>query len=168
MTLTRAILTIGFAISLAASPGAWQNQPGSKPAPEQPPAPRPEPPGQPINVRVEIAITDQHGTGEPLRKAVTIVAAERARASIRNDAGNRGLLNADVMPSIQPGGAIRLVVGLEYSPSVGAGTESRTLSRINEQVTVMLDHGKPLVISQAADPASDRKVTVQVTATIVK
>jgi hypothetical protein len=32
----------------------------------------------------------------------------------------------------------------------------------------MLESGKPLVISQAADPASERKVTVQLTATVVK
>jgi hypothetical protein len=35
-------------------------------------------------------------------------------------------------------------------------------------VTVVLDSGKPLLISKSADPLSDRTVTVEVKATIVK
>jgi hypothetical protein len=157
-----------FLLALAAGPAAAQTAP-SKPAPEQPaPPPRAEPPGQPINVRVELAITDQFHDGEPLKKTVTMLAADRARSSIRNE--SRGVLNVDAHPSVLQSGAIRLTLALEYMPLIPAsGSETaRTLSRVNEHVTVVLDSGKPLVISQAADPTSDRKVLVQVTATIVK
>jgi hypothetical protein len=149
-------------------PSAQPTRPNA--APDQPAPPRPEPVGQALNVRVELVITDQPGAGEPLKKTITMLAADRARSSVRNEVPARGFLNVDALPHILQSGAIRMVLGLEYMPAIATpGTEtSRTLSRLNEQVTVVLESGKPLVISQAADPTSDRKVTVQVTATIVK
>ena len=170
-TLALACGSIAAAQPPPPKPGVPAAQPTPPPQPVQlPQAPRPEPFGQPINVRVELAITDQAGAGEPLKKTVTMLAADRARSSVRNEVGGRGFLNADALPHILPSGAVRLALGLEYMPTVATpGAEgSRTLSRLNEQVTVVLESGKPLVISQAADPTSDRKVTVQVTATIVK
>lgn len=164
-------LLLCLLLTLAAGSAAAAQPPPPKPAPDQAtPPPRPEPPGQPVNVRVELAITDQAGAGEPLKKTVTMIAADRARSSVRNEVPVRGFLHADALPYILPSGAIRLVLGLEYMPTIPAsGTESaRTLSRLNESVTVVLESGKPLVVSQAADPTSDRKVTVQVTATVVR
>jgi hypothetical protein len=157
-----------FSLVLAAGSVAAA-QPAPQKQAEQPvPPPRPEPMGQPFNVRVDLIITDQSGAGEPLKKGVTILAADRARSSIRNEA--RGVLNVDAQPTVLQSGAIRLALALEYMPLVAASDSdsARTLSRVNEQVTVVLESGKPLTISQAADPASDRRVTVSVTATVVK
>jgi hypothetical protein len=39
---------------------------------------------------------------------------------------------------------------------------------MNQSLTVILQSGKPLIVSQAADPVSDRKVVVEVKATILK
>ena len=60
-------------------------------------------------------------------------------------------------------------LGLEYNPRTPA-TDGALPSHppCTEQITVMLDPGKPLIISQAADPASDRKITVEVRATMMK
>jgi hypothetical protein len=41
-------------------------------------------------------------------------------------------------------------------------------SSLNQRVGIILEGGKPLVISQAADPISDRKITVEIRATILK
>ena len=38
----------------------------------------------------------------------------------------------------------------------------------NERLSVILESGKPMIVSQAADPTSDRKITVEITATILK
>jgi hypothetical protein len=35
-------------------------------------------------------------------------------------------------------------------------------------MTVLVESGKPMVVSQASDPTSDRKMTVELTATILK
>ena len=40
--------------------------------------------------------------------------------------------------------------------------------RIQENLSVNLEDGKALVVSQSADPVSDRQVTVEVRATILK
>jgi hypothetical protein len=171
LALALACSSIAAAQPPPARPGAPAAQPPpGKPGPDPRALPPPEPMGQPINVRVELAITDQFAAGDPLKKAVTMIAADRARSSVRNDAGSRGFLNADAQPLVLTSGAIRLVLGFEYMPTVvTSGTEvARTLSRLNEQVTVILESGKPLVISQAGDPSSERRVTVQVTATVVR
>lgn len=167
----RPIAILFIACACAGNVLAQAELPPKKPAPEQPaPAPRPEPRGQAINVRVEVALADQTGSGEPLKKIVTMLAADGVRSSVRNEVPGRGFLHVDAVPQVLPSGVIRISVGLEYMPSIASeGTEgNRTLSRLNEQVTVFLESGKPVVISQAADPTSDRKVTAQVTATVVK
>ena len=174
-------LSLCVALALACGPAAAAQQqvpkPGALPQPPKTvegevvvPERRPDPIGQPINVRVELAITDQVTGGEPMKKTVTLLAADRARSSVRNEVSGRGFLNVDAQPHILPAGTIRMVLGMEYMPAVpSSGAEgTRTLSRLNEQVTVVLESGRPLVISQAADPTSDRKVTVQVTATVVR
>jgi hypothetical protein len=42
------------------------------------------------------------------------------------------------------------------------------MASLNENITLILESGKPTIVSQAADPTSDRKITVEVTATILK
>jgi hypothetical protein len=165
----RPILILCIALASGAGALAQPQPPPQKPAAEQPPPPpRLEPMGQPVNIRVDLAIADQIAIGEPLKKTLTLLVADRARGSIRNSAGARGYINADAYPTVLPSGAIRLQVGLEYTPTVGSGAEIRTLSQMNEQLTVVLESGKPLVISNVPDPTSDRKVTVQVTAQVVR
>jgi uncharacterized protein YlzI (FlbEa/FlbD family) len=39
---------------------------------------------------------------------------------------------------------------------------------VNQSLTVLLENGKSLLVTQSADPVSDRKVTVEVKATIVR
>ena len=45
---------------------------------------------------------------------------------------------------------------------------SRVRTDIRQTLVLNLENGKPLVISEASDPLSDRRVTVEVTATILK
>ena len=42
------------------------------------------------------------------------------------------------------------------------------MASLNEMLSLILESGKPTIVSQAADPTSDRKITVEVTATILK
>ena len=81
-------------------------------------------------------------------------------------------INVDARPYIMPNmtNAIRLQLGLEYQPRISAAGDqpARDQSLLSEQMTVILESGKPLVVSQAADPVTDRKIIVEVVATIVK
>lgn len=143
-------------------------------------APAPEPAPQPVNIKVEIAITDQIGPGEPTRKTVSMIVNDRQSNSIRSSGSFRSpgssvthgvTLNVDARPTIltKENNRISLNLGLEYLPKSPAATELEPgSSSLNERIVVLLDSGKPVVVSQAADPVSDRKITVEVTATIIK
>lgn len=135
------------------------------------PAPA-DPVGQPMNIKLDFTITDQTGPGDPLKKVVTMVVADRGNGSIRSSgsvrAQGRVQINVDANPIILQNGAIRLRLGLEYNPRTTATDGPTESSSLNEQITVILDAAKSMIVSQAADPASDRKISVEVRATLMK
>lgn len=135
--------------------------------------------GKPINIRVELAINDQVDPAAPSRKVMTMIVADRQMGNVRSlanvrYAGNRSRsiqINVDARPTLLDGNRIRLDLGLEYQPEVGNTAESQALqgmAQMSQRQTFILQSGKPLVITEAADPTSDRKVTVEVTATILE
>ncbi len=166
--------------------------PQASPAPRPAPAPRaprattgeaPEPPevmrrsrGQLINLRLEFTVTDQIGTAAPVRKTVMMNVADGESGRIRTNAEvprNKGWttvpLSVDANPTIE-GAKIRLRASLEYQllseapgPDLPAGKTSMTQS-----VTALLNDGVSTILCQSADPLTDRKVTLEVKATIIK
>jgi hypothetical protein len=178
--MSRHALRTAFVVVLLSSVGHAQQAaqsrgqtpaPGEKPATAQnktpAPAEAPAPPGQPINVKLDLTITDQSGPGEPAKKTISMIVADRAVGSIRSIANSvRATLNVDATPQVLPNGNIKVSVGLEYNPQKGDGPPSG--SSLNQRVAIVLVPGKPLVLSQAADPLSDRKITVEVRAEILK
>ena len=183
------ILTFASAGSAQQGPGRGQTPPpAEKPpaAPGQNRPPREAPPalGQPVNVKLEITITDQLGPGEPAKKTVSMIVADRAVGNIRSIANTeRATLNVDATPQIQQNGNVRLQLGLEYNPRQGTRGEKvkgpggellevtprdNSGSSLNQRVTIILEPNKPIILSQAADPLSDRKITVEVRLSILK
>jgi hypothetical protein len=173
-------------IALLVGSGAAAQQPGqtsptpppqAKPAPPtEQPATRPEPAGQPLNIRVEFTITEEVGGAAPAKKLVTLTVADRQNSYVRSGGdvrvGERYRnvnINVDARPTILREGLVRLDVTLEYRPqATGGATGEPALWGISERVGVILDSGKPLIISQAFDPTSDRRMTVELKATILK
>jgi hypothetical protein len=150
------------------------------------PAPAPAEVALPYNIKLEVSITDQTGAGPGAKKVVSMIVGDRQNTSIRSSAsvpvkqaGNMGFtyrtvtINVDARPAIilKEPSKILVSFGLEYFPKAPASTQEETepgMASINERLGLILESGKPLVISQAADPASDRRITVEVTATILK
>jgi len=84
---------------------------------------------------------------------------------------NRVPLNFDAFPVILSTGKIRLSCTIQYNGNAGTSpgpNDARALTDIRQTLVVILDSGKPLVVSQATDPSSDRRVTVEVMATVLK
>ena len=81
-------------------------------------------------------------------------------------------INVDARPAILPKEPTRLSLslGLEYIPRAEGRQEEMApgMASWSERLSLILESGKPMVVSQAADPTSDRKITVEVTATILK
>jgi hypothetical protein len=127
----------------------------------------PEPREMTSNVQVEVSISDSAGSAAPQKKTVSLVTAGGNMGRVRAQRGNAAVLNVDATPRLQKDGRIALQLAVEYRPAETAETLGE-MSPINEFLTVLLHSGKPLVVTQAADPSSDRKVTVEVTATILK
>lgn len=143
--------------------------PPAPPPPPPPPAP-PAPPPDSINVRYEIALRDTGGA-QPGTKTVTMTATGGATSSVRatGTTAGRGVnpLNVDVMPSGIRDGRVHTYIGLEYVPQSPGAAGPPPLS-VRQTLHVWLDSGKPMIVSQATDPNSDRRLEVTVTATILK
>lgn len=173
-TAAIAALLTTFAIGVPRAQEPARGVQNQKPV-EQPPAknaPVESPPGQPVNIKLDLTITDQTGPGEPLKKVVTMVVADRGAGSIRSVGSVRSQgrvqINVDARPLILQSGAIRLMLGLEYNPRTLGNDAPTEWSSLNEQIQVLVEPGKPLIVSQAADPASDRKIMIEVHATVMK
>jgi len=150
----------------AAAPDA---PPPPPPAPPAPPAPRG---GQAVNIRVDTTITETGGNGPAVKKSVTAVAGDGFDASVREVASGQNVgptsLNVDASPTILTNGKIRVRVTLQYSAGQAQASEQRIRTDLRQTLVLILENGKPQVISEASDPLSDRRVTVEVTATILK
>jgi hypothetical protein len=81
-------------------------------------------------------------------------------------------INVDARPAIvqKEPNRISLSLGLEYIPRTEGRQEEMApgMASWSERLWLILESGKPMIVSQAADPTSDRKITVEVTATILK
>jgi hypothetical protein len=167
-----------------------------KPAPSAPSAPavptgetRQQFPRFNENVKIEVTITDQASANKPVTKSVTAVVGNQQNASIRTEvkvpvfspegAKNPGSfvfedlpLDIDLYPEMLDLERVRVGVSLKYKTATkpGAEPDAQTpwTAAITQRFSVFLTSGKPLVISQSADAATDRKVTIEVKATILK
>ena len=140
------------------------------------PAPQPAPATQPsqavrstaaqlANIRLELTIVDQRSDTSGTPKVVTMLVEDRQSGRIRTGRNNTNL-NVDGRAEILREGRIRVVLGLEYTPQEGPDRGAAT--PLQESITALLEDGKPLVVSQSADPGGDRKVRLELKATIVK
>ena len=152
------------------------------------------PTANPANVKLDLTITDTY-TGTPVKKTVSLLILNGSSGMIRTSnrlaSGSNVGLNIDAAAVIQQGGLITVRVTFEYTPAqspiatLGGGTREQTETAIkqlterglspssqpaelHESISVILQDGKPLLVSQSADPTTDRKVTVELMATVLK
>lgn len=175
-------------LTLAAAPDQQTpppTKPGSKPpATIAPPDQVPPPPGPPrklrgrdLNLQIELTISDQLGTQAPEKKVVSMLIADGTFGRIRASAdavrtGITGMvgtgLNVDARPTVLEGDRVLLELTIEYSPLREGSQVTQRPTVLNESLTVILPHGKPMLVSQAADPVTDRKISVEVRASVQK
>ena len=188
----RALVTICCAILLllprAAAAQADQadtaaRQPAAQ-APASAPAQKPEPdrprpsPRTRSNVKIDVTISDQTGSGPVEKKVVSVIAAEESWGKIRTQASARMsdggfqhvALNVDARPFLTSTSAIQLELTVAYNPlgAMAKDTSQMRPTELNQSMTVVLQSGKAMVVSQAADPIMDRKIVVEVVASILK
>lgn len=195
--MLRPMSRVVFALALLAAPAAAaaapqnaapqvrppvQERPAPAPPAQAPPAPKTEPPappparapGQLVNVRVEFTITDQQGSQAPVKKTVSLILADREKGMIRSQTATPyGMVqlnvDAEVMIPANEKDKIVAQVGMSYDLVDRSQEEPRQgPTQIRQSLRTVLEDGKPLVISESADPITDRKVVVEVKATILR
>ena len=123
------------------------------------------------NIKIDITFADTLAGDTPVRKTMTVLVAENRGGKIRSTGLHQGVINIDAMPSMA-GDRILLHLTIEYMPDLTAqGQPPQNSSRIGmltQSLSVLIENGKPTVVTQSADPTSARRVTVEVTATIIK
>ena len=80
--------------------------------------------------------------------------------------------NVDAWPVILADGKVHVRLTVEYDvvPPPGPSQDTVRLlgTSIRDSLTLILESGKPMVAVQSTDPVSDRKVSVEVKATILR
>jgi len=137
-------------------------------------APRPEPPSSWQNVKIDIGISDTVTADVQTRKTVSMLILDGRSGQIRSG-GTNSLINVDAAPTIRQDGRIYLHVTVEYQPAL-TPQQNQALNKdgigplpiLIESLALILVDGKMMIASQSADPRSDRKVSVEITATVQK
>lgn len=124
------------------------------------------------NVQIELTLIDQIANAAPQKKTVSMIVSSGSWGKIRNTAVQinpmRVGLNVDARPLVSVDGPVQLELTIYYYPPQGDPKEPGVPTELNQSLTVVLQSGKSMMISQSADPASDRKVNVEVKATVLK
>lgn len=157
---------------------AWAQAEGEKQRP--PTQPLRGAPGEPVNVLLELTIIDQAGAAEPVRKTVTMLMADQTDSRIRSQghmAAGQGpdqeitqvALNADAHVRVVAPQRLFVQATVEFS-GPDFSTEDRRIrfTPLNQSFEVILESGKPTVVSKTNDPISGRRVTLEATATIIR
>lgn len=126
-------------------------------------------PAAPRNIRFDIVITETGGA-KPTTKTISLTVNDsNGSGSVRNLVKTPATvsLNVDVR-AVQAfeGGAVRASVNVEYQPYTPDA--SAPSSGIQSSITAMFQDGRRTQILQTSDPLSDRRVTVEVLATVLK
>jgi hypothetical protein len=178
------LLTVGYASAQEQAPPPPPPPPPAKAA-TPPPLPPPPPPLSARNVQVDVTVT-MSGGATPLKKHMTIVAADGqlalGRSGIEIPVQSRSAsesfsyrpvgMNVDARPRILEGNKIGVNLKLSFNTVLKPG-ENETAGRpsfgnVNSELYLLLEPGKPLVMTQTADTETDRGFTVEVKATILK
>ena len=189
MRITPVALLLAAVAAATLSAKEAREEPRAKPAPTPPakvtPVPDtkpepPRPPGQLANIRIDVKITDERSGQPATTKLASLTVADHRDGSIRSNSEYRIItagampnmgqlpLNLDASPTIE-GSHIRLNLGIEYSILDTAGEgKSPTRIDIRNRLWLVLDDAKPLRVTQSADPMSDRRVSLEVTATVLR
>ena len=78
-------------------------------------------------------------------------------------------LNVDVTnPTIYEDSSIRAMVVIEYQPYVPPSAARQEPAVVRANSMAVFESGKKMVLLQAADPMTDRRTTIEVTATVVR
>jgi hypothetical protein len=163
-TTTIAALALASGIALAQQAEAPAPQ---KPAEAAAPA-APRTPAQLVNVRIDVTVSEQREDTTIPARTVTMLIADREYGRVRANGGVNAMLNVDARPELTRDGRIKLAMSMEYRRE-GDAAEKAAPALVTQSMTMIVEDGKSVLVSQSADPSATRRVVrVEVKATISK
>ena len=142
--------------------------PPAAPAPPAPPA-DPEQGGQPINIRLDVTVTDQNGQGLAQPKSLMVMLADRAMGRTRAAFQDRSI-SVDARPTIV-GDRIRVHLTIQSERAASFGppkeTDDHTIGWRNA-FSLLLENSRPMLALETVDAVTKRKMSIEVKATIQK
>ena len=173
-----ALLILLLSIPLAAQqpaapkPPAAPQAPPAPAAPAAPPAP-PAPPvdleqgGQPVNIRLDVSVTDQVSAGAAQPKTLMVMLVDRAMGRTRAAFEDRSIF-VDARPTMVDGRIrVNLTVMSEAPPNFGQPLKDHTMDWRNS-FSLLLENSKPMLALETSDAVTKRKMSIEVKATIQK
>ncbi len=168
------VATVLLAAAYPIAPRAQEAAP--KPAEAQP-APAPTAPRSPsaqvANIQLAIVLTDKIDGKTVAEEPVHLLLGDRQLGRLRRHLpANASFANknfeVDVTPEIV-GSRVRIAMTVNYNAASPDDNRDQThTTQFVETVTTYLDVGKPTTIVETLGDAANRRVTLQVTATILK
>ena len=155
--------------------GLWAQETAPKPAEAQP-APAPAPSrlqsAPAANIQLAVVLTDKIDGKTIKEEPVHLLLADRMLGRLRRRLPSiiDKSFELDVTPEIV-GSRVKISMTVNYSAVSSDDTSSRDPSHTMnfvETVATLLDVGKPTTVVDIAGDAANRRVTLQVTATILK
>ena len=123
------------------------------------------------NLRIEVTISDSLAADVQQKKAVTMLVADGRSGQVRSNSGD-GIINVDARPQIQRDGRILLQITIEYRPNLTPQQLQQSgasrVTAFSESLSLIVPDGRAVTASQSSDPGSDRRMTLDITTTVVR
>jgi hypothetical protein len=138
-----------------------------------------------VNVRIDATVIESKGEEVTGRKVLSVTtldggdwssvrSTQNVRVRFNNVVSYRAApLNMDARAFLREDGRIRVELTVEYGaghPAEGpvAADDNAMEGNIKQSVSAVLESGKPLMLAQSADATGDRRVALEVKATVLK
>jgi hypothetical protein len=138
--------------------------PAQPAAVQVPPAPPQREDGRPVNIRLDVSVIDQTGTGIPQPKTVMVMLRDSATGRTRAAFEDRWI-SVDARPMLVDG---RIRVDLTIQSEAAANVVKDLILSWRNGFSLMLEDGKPMIALETSDAATKRKMSIEVKATIQK
>jgi hypothetical protein len=123
-------------------------------------------PGQGVNIKIDLTITDQREGQAGTPKTITMMIADRGRGQLRSNGGGGQMLNVDARPEIVRESRVRVDVNFDYR---GPQTDNdKNPPVLTQSLVSVVDDGKPLVISHWGEMGSNRTIRIELRASVQK
>jgi len=115
-------------------------------------------------------IADSLSADVQIKKTISVLILDGRSGQVRSTSD--GIINIDASPMVRPDGKIYLRLTVEYRPEISAQQAQQTgasrVSFFNQSLALLVSDGRSLIAAQAADPHGDRKLSIEVPASVVK